>query len=75
MTNLRLFSHFSLGLSVAANVKSQIYRGLVEHYDPETKVAKLRQVDVGKTAVVPIDDLWELPNLLRKINQVRTDNL
>ena len=60
----------SLGLSVAAKVKSQNYRGLVENYDPDTKVAKLKLVDIGKTVDVPVNDLSEMPKSLRKTNQV-----
>ena len=60
----------SLGLSVAVKVKSQNYRGLVENYDPNTKVAKLKLVDTGETVNVPVDDLAEMPKSLRKTNQV-----
>ena len=68
--NLKSFIHLSPGLSVAAKYKSQNYRGLVETYDPNTKVAKLKLVDTGETVNIPVDDLAEMPKSLRKTNQV-----
>lgn len=56
-------------LSVAAKVKSQVYRGVIQSYDSETQICKVKLVDFGRVADVSVEDLSVLPTILRQTNQ------
>ena len=56
-------------LSVAAKVKSQVYRGIIQSYDSNSHICKVKLVDFGRVVDVSADDLTLLPKLLRQTNQ------